>query len=208
MTGKFIVLESIECAGKGTATDYMKEHFTLANAKVKYTREIGGTPFAERIREMMLSLDPEYDLPPASDLMIAYGARIQHTKSMIVPALESGYHVFSERYYASTLAYQSQYTPETQAVHDLMMPYLRKPNITLLLDITTETMMKRMYGIRKASGIALDKFEVKSQDFFEGVRNAYHKQIDDSWVIIDAERSIPEVKEQLCAVLNKFLGIP
>lgn len=206
MTGKFIVLESIECAGKGTATDYMKAHFAHANAKVKYTREIGGTPFAERIRDMMLT--KEYPIPPASDLMLAYAARIEHTQSMIIPSLEDGYHVFSERYYASTLAYQSQNTPETQAVHDLMLPYLRKPDITLLLDITTDTMMKRMYGMRKASGIELDKFEVKDQDFFEGVRNAYHKQIDDSWVVIDAERSIPEVKEQLCAVLNKFLGIP
>ena len=207
--GSLFVLESIEAAGKGTATTYMKEHFEKCGIPVLFTREIGGTPYAEAIREIMLDMSKDYpNVPTVSDLLIAYAARIEHTQNVIIPALENGVHVFSERYYASTLAYQSIECPETRAVHDLISGYLVKPDLTILLNISPETSVRRMRESRTDVGIELDKFELKSLDYFRAVHKAYHQQIDDTWHIVDAEKSIPEVKQQLCGNLNKFLGIP
>jgi len=206
MMGKFIVLESIEAAGKGTATAYVKEHFKAHGIDCVYTREPGGTPMAEVMREMMLSR--AVPMTPIADLLLSYTSRTLHTTDVIIPALEAGRHVFSERYYGSALAYQSQTCPDTQMFHDLIVKHLRKPDLTIFLDISTETSMHRMQETRIAKGIALDKFESKGFDYFEGVRNAYKKQIDDSWIVIDAEQPLENVKEQLCNILNKFLGIP
>lgn len=206
MKGKFIVLESLEAAGKGTATTYMRDYFQQRGIDVLFTREIGGTAYAERIREIMLST--EYpDVPAMSDLLIAYAARIEHTQNVIRPALAAGKHVFSERYYGSTLAYQSQRCPATFAVHNRLSDYLEVPDLTILLDISPETSLRRTQETRVQRGIALDKFELEGLSYFQGVHTAYHDQVDSTWRVVDAERSIDEVKAQLCAVVDQLLGI-
>ncbi len=207
MRGKFIVLESLEAAGKGTATAYMREYFQQRDIDVLFTREPGGTPYAERIREIMLSTEYQ-NVPAVSDLLIAYAARIEHTQNVIRPALAAGKHVFSERYYGSTLAYQSQRCPGTFAVHNRLSDYLEVPDLTILLDISPETSLLRMHETRVRHGIALDKFELESRAYFRGVHKAYHDQVDDTWRVIDAERSIDEVKAQLCAVVDQLLDTP
>lgn len=205
MRGKFIVLESLEAAGKGTATAYMRDYFQQRGDDVLFTREIGGTPYAERIREIMLST--EYpNVPAMSDLLIAYAARIEHTQNVIRPALAAGKHVFSERYYGSTLAYQSQRCPDTFAVHNRLSDYLEVPDLTILLNISPATSLRRMHETRVQRGIALDKFELEGLAYFQGVHKAYHDQVDATWRIVDAERSIDEVKAQLCAIVDQLLG--
>lgn len=198
---KFIVLESIEAAGKGTATAYTKSLCALHKIPMTFTREIGGTAYAEAVREIMLNLTQGYtNVASISDLMVAYAARVHHTQNLIIPALEKG-HVFSERYYASTLAYQAVECPETRAVHDLVMPYLRKPDLTILLDIRPETSFARMKETRTDLGIALDKFEQKSLEYFYKVRANYQAQLDDTWILVDAERPLAQVKEQISAII-------
>lgn len=205
MNGLFIALESLEAAGKGTATDYVGAFARRRGIDMVFTREPGGTAFAEPIREHMLK--NEGKIPPPCQALLSYAARIEHTQSMILPSLREGKHVFTERYYASALSYQTQTYPETQAIHDLVLPYLVKPDLTILLDISPELSLERMHKSRVERGIPLDEFEKKPIEYFRGVRDAYYAQIDESWVIVDASQPLPEVERQIIAILDKKLGL-
>ncbi|AFH14732.1 thymidylate kinase [Pseudomonas phage Lu11] len=205
MKGLFIALESLEAAGKGTATDYVGGWARRRGLDMVFTREPGGTEFAEPIRAHMLSWEGK--VPPACQALLSYAARVEHTQSHIIPSLNRGAHVFTERYYASALAYQTQTYAETQKVHDLVSQYLVKPDLTILLDISPELSLERMQKSRVERGIELDEFEKKPIEYFRGVRDAYYAQIDDSWAIVDASQPLPEVERQILAILDKKLGL-
>jgi dTMP kinase len=203
--GKFIVLESIEAAGKGTATIYVGEHAQKRGLSFLFTREPGGTPYAEALRRLML--DHEGKVPALCQPFLSYASRIQHTEAVIRPALESGTNVFSERYYWSALAYQTRTCDQTQAIHDMCGPHLIKPDLTILLDLPPEVSFERMHRTRVKEGITLDEFEKKPLTYFEEVRSAYHAMIDDSWAVIDAQQPLEEVKRQLLALIDKTVNI-
>jgi dTMP kinase len=205
MIGKFIVLESIEAAGKGTATTYITEYVRRRSIPFAFTREPGGTEFAEPIREHMLKWEGK--VPPICQALLSYAARCEHTEQMIIPKLESGINVFSERYYGSALAYQGQTYEHTKAVHELALPHLRKPDLTIFLDLPPEVSMKRMHDSRTAQGIELDEFEKKPIEYFRNVRDTYYDLMDDTWAIVDAEAPLSEVKKNIIALLDKVLGI-
>ena len=205
MTGKFIVLESLEAAGKGTATDYVTEFARERNLPFVFTREPGGTPYAEPIREHMLAWEGK--VPPICQALLSYASRCEHTETLIRPALERGTNVFSERYYASALAYQTQTYNQTHMVHALARQHLIKPDLTILLDISPEISLERMYRSRVEKGIQLDEFEKKDINYFRGVRQAYYEQIDESWVVVDAEQPLEDVKKNIFAILANVLGL-
>jgi dTMP kinase len=205
MIGKFIVLESIEAAGKGTAKDYITDYVQMRGLPFAFTREPGGTEFAEPIREHMLKWEGK--VPPICQALLSYAARCEHTAQMIVPKLESGINVFSERYYASALAYQGQTFAQTKVVHALAAPYLRKPDLTIFLDLPPEISMQRMQDSRVAKGIELDEFEKKPIEYFRNVRNTYYDLMDNTWEIVDASAPLPDVKKNIIALLDKVLGI-
>jgi dTMP kinase len=205
MIGKFITLESIEAAGKGTASTYTQEYVQGRGLPFAFTREPGGTEFAEPIREHMLKWEGK--VPPICQALLSYASRCEHTESMIIPKLEQGINVFSERYYASALAYQTQTYAYTKAIHDLARPHLREPDLTIFLDLPPEVSMERMHNTRTMRGIELDEFEKKPIEYFRNVRDAYYGLMNDTWVIVDAQAPLPEVKKQIIAHLDKVLGI-
>jgi dTMP kinase len=144
-----------------------------------------------------------------------YGARCDHTQSLIIPSLENGSHVLSERYYASSFAYQKQTQTELEAVHAISKPYLLEPDLVLFLDISPETSVKRMAEERVAKGIALDKFELRGLEFMQSVRANYlrisrnetpatHKR----WCTIDAEQPIEKVHQDIFKILSEVLQLP
>lgn len=201
MIGKFIVLESIEAAGKGTATDYVTDYVRQRGIPFAFTREPGGTEFAEPIREHMLKWEGK--VPPICQAFLSYASRCEHTETMIIPKLESGINVFSERYYWSALAYQTRTCDKTWAIHEMCADHLIKPDLTILLDLPPEVSFQRMHESRVAKGIALDEFEKKPLSYFAEVREAYHNLIDDSWVVIDAQQPLEEVQRQVLALIDR-----
>lgn len=201
--GKFICLESIEAAGKGTASIYVGEHAVQNGYPMIFTREPGGTPFAETLRRLML--DHEGKIPALCQPFLSYAARIQHTEAVIYPALHSGTHVFSERYYWSALAYQTRTCEATWDIHRMCdeHEHLIKPDLTILLDLPPEVSFQRMHESRVAKGIELDEFEKKPLSYFAEVREAYHGMVDKSWVVIDAQQPLEEVRRQILRLVDE-----
>uniref|UniRef100_A0AB39CDV2 dTMP kinase n=1 Tax=Pseudomonas phage HRDY3 TaxID=3236930 RepID=A0AB39CDV2_9VIRU len=198
--GKFICLESIEAAGKGTASIYVGDHAIAKGYPMAFTREPGGTPYAETLRRLML--DYEGKVPALCQPFLSYAARIQHTEAVIRPALESGTNVFTERYYWSALAYQTRTCEATEQIHQMADDYghLIKPDLTILLDLPPEVSFERMHATRAGK---LDEFEKKPLSYFAEVREAYYGMIDDSWVVIDAQQPLEEVRRQVLALIDK-----
>lgn len=205
MIGKFIVLESIEAAGKGTATEYVTDYVRKRGIPFAFTREPGGTDYAEPIREHMLKWEGK--VPPICQAFLSYASRCEHTETMIIPKLEQGINVFSERYYGSALAYQSQTYGFTKAVHNLARPHLREPDLVIFLDLPPEVSMQRMHDSRTAKGIELDEFEKKPIEYFCNVRDTYYGMMDDTWAIVDAQAPLSDVKQKIIALLDHVLGI-
>lgn len=213
MQSKLIVLEGIEAAGKGKASIAILNFLASKGQRVVHTREPGGTPYAEALRTVVTS--KEFVTPGICEVMGFYGARCDHTQSLIIPSLESGSHVLSERYYASSFAYQKQTQTELESVHAICQPYLLEPDLVLFLDISPETSVKRMAEQRVAKGIALDKFELRGFEFMKQVRENYlrisknetpatHKR----WCTIDAEQPIEKVHQDIFKILSEALQLP
>lgn len=196
MTGKFITMESSEGAGKGTAKDFIHDCLTTAGHRVVMTREPGGTPLAERIREILLSPTDER-LANTAELLLMFASREQHIQEVIEPNVANGSIVVCERFVDSTYAYQHYARKLPRELIDGLVDMLkpRVPDITFLLDIDPVIGMARV-----SSRGAMDRIEQEHMDFFHRVRAGYLTRAKDDTVgrfrIIDAEKSIPEVRGQ------------
>ena len=206
MTGKFIVIEGLEGAGKTTAIETVarvlnKHHIS----DLLFTREPGGTPIAEALRNIIKNgLDNE-PLTDKAELLMLYAARIQLVDNVIKPALKMGKWVIGDRHDLSTQAYQGGgrqidnvfiETLQTQVLDNF------KPDLTLYLDIAPELGL-----MRARSRGQLDRIEQQSLPFFERIRQRYLQLVerDNTVITIDANKSIEEVTTQIETVLNSWL---
>ena len=206
MTGKFIVIEGLEGAGKTTAIETVarvlnKHHIS----DLLFTREPGGTPIAEALRNIIKNgLDNE-PLTDKAELLMLYAARIQLVDNVIKPALKMGKWVIGDRHDLSTQAYQGGgrqidkvfiETLQAQVLGDF------KPDLTLYLDIAPELGL-----MRARSRGQLDRIEQQSLPFFERIRQRYLQlaERDNTIVTIDANKSIEEVTTQIETILNSWL---
>ena len=206
MTGKFIVIEGLEGAGKTTAINtvarILKQHHI---SDLQFTREPGGTPIAEALRNIIKNgLDNE-PLTDKAELLMLYAARIQLVDNVIKPALKMGKWVIGDRHDLSTQAYQGGgrqidkvfiETLQAQVLGDF------KPDLTLYLDIVPELGL-----MRARSRGQLDRIEQQSLPFFERIRQRYLQlaERDNTIVTIDANKSIEEVTTQIETILNSWL---
>lgn len=170
MTGLFVTLEGPEGAGKSTNRDYLAERLRERGIEVQLTREPGGTPLAERIRELLLAPSDE---PMAADteLLLMFAARAQHIAGVIRPALARGAVVLCDRFTDATYAYQGggRGLPEARiaALESFVQGGLR-PDLTLVFDLPVEI------GLARAAARGrLDRFEQEDRRFFEAVRQTY-----------------------------------
>jgi dTMP kinase len=142
--------------------------------RVVVTREPGGTPRAERIRELLLETSQE-PMPPMSELLLMFAARATHIANVIEPALARGDWVVCDRFTDATFAYQGagrgMDLQRIATLEQLVQGELR-PDLTLLLDVSLEVSAARARDRNAASGTA-DRFEQEQRDFFERVRTAY-----------------------------------
>jgi len=206
MAGKFIVIEGLEGAGKTTAINTVARVLNQHQiSDLQFTREPGGTPIAEALRNIIKNgLDNE-PLTNKAELLMLYAARIQLVENVIKPALKMGKWVIGDRHDLSTQAYQGGgreldrifiETLQTQVLGNF------KPDLTLYLDISPELGLKRA----RSRG-QLDRIEQQSLAFFERIRQRYLElaERDNTIVTIDAAKSIAEVTAQIETTLNAWL---
>jgi dTMP kinase len=204
--GRFITLEGIEGAGKSTVARYILEWLRARNVPALLTREPGGTPLAERVRELVLTPDGEA-LPPAAELLLMFAARSIHLANLIRPALERGEWVVCDRFTDATRAYQGGGRgldlARIESLTTLVHPDLA-PDLTLLLDLPVAVGLARA----RARQGQTDRFEQERGPFFERVRAAYLNiaHADTQRVcIIDAGRELPVVQAAVAAALEALL---
>ena len=201
--GKFITLEGIEGAGKSTVARLVCESLRARGIMVLATREPGGTPLAERVRQVVLERGTEA-VSPVTETLLMFAARALHVDNVIRPALARGEWVVCDRFTDATRAYQgcgrgvdaALIESLAQAVHaDL------KPDLTLLLDLPVATGLARA---RARSGAASDRFEAETVSFFERVRAGYlalAAREPGRFRRIDAAQGLEEVEHQIGIVL-------
>jgi dTMP kinase len=202
--GLFITLEGGEGAGKSTSLAFVREFLEQAGRYVVVTREPGGTPVGEKIRELLLHGRANMD--GDTELLLMFAARAEHLVRVIRPALADGACVVCDRFTDATYAYQGggRGVPEARIriLEDWVQQGLR-PDLTLLLDIPVEQGLARA-GQRSAP----DRFEREKIDFFERVRNRYlaDASSDPQRIrVIDAACDIPLVQAQLRNALEAVL---
>ncbi|SCC13709.1 dTMP kinase [Gilliamella intestini] len=206
MAGKFIVIEGLEGAGKTTAINAVAQILNQHNINdLQFTREPGGTPIAEALRNIIKNgLDNE-PLTDKAELLMLYAARIQLIDNIIKPALKAGKWVIGDRHDLSTKAYQGGGRQlDTTFITTLKQQVLGdfKPDLTLYLDIDPEIGLMRA----KARG-KLDRIEQQSLPFFERTRQHYLElaKQDKTIITIDAAQSIGNVTKQIEQILTKWL---
>jgi len=162
VTGLFITLEGPEGAGKSTNREYLAERLRAAGIEVVLTREPGGTPLAERIREVLLAPVDEV-MNPDTELLLVFAARAQHLAEVIRPALARGAVVLCDRFTDSTYAYQGGgrgLSLERIAALETFVQGDLRPDLTLIFDLPVEV------GLARASARGrLDRFELEGRTF-------------------------------------------
>ncbi|GGP73922.1 dTMP kinase [Shewanella ulleungensis] len=206
-TGKFIVIEGLEGAGKSSAitlvNDLIKQH--TGHAPV-CTREPGGTPLAEKMRDLVKIADETDPLCDEAECLLIYAARSQLIANVIKPALAKGQWVLGDRHNLSSLAYQGGgrgLMPLVKAVSDACLAGFT-PNLTLYLDIEPKLGLTRA-----AKRGELDRIEQQAIDFFERARQTYLQLAsqDDSIVVIDASQTMDKVHQDIRSQLLQRLPL-
>ena len=205
MTGLFITLEGPEGAGKSTNREYLAERLRAAGIEVLLTREPGGTPLAERIREVLLTPGDEV-MNADTELLLVFAARAQHLAAVIRPALARGAVVLCDRFTDSTYAYQGGgrgLSVERIAALEHFVQGELRPDLTLVFDLPVEI------GLARASARGrLDRFEQEGRVFFEAVRNAYLKRAEADparYQLVDAAQPLAQVQQALDGLLPQLL---
>ena len=169
MNARFITLDGIDGAGKSTHLAAMRQWFAQHNLPVLFTREPGGTPVGEALRELLLNPATQANL--RTETLLMFAARQQHLDDVIRPALAAGTHVVSDRFTDATFAYQGggRGLPlaDIAALEQWVQQGLQ-PDLTLLLDIPLAVSLQRIESHRSK-----DRFEQENADFFNRTRAAY-----------------------------------
>ena len=205
--GRFITVEGTEGVGKSTNLAFIRDWLIQRGLPVLETREPGGTPLAEEIRELLLKPRDER-VDPQTELLLIFAARAQHLRERVEPALASGQWVVCDRFTDSTYAYQGagRGFDQTQIaqLEQLVQGDLR-PDLTLILDIEPKLGLQRA-GKRSQP----DRFEGETLAFFERVRQAYRdlaRSAPQRYQLVDASQDLAGVQTQLVKCLEKNLPI-
>ena len=168
----FISFEGTEGVGKTTLIRKLFEHFQAHGQEVVLTREPGGTPLAEQIRSLLLSVNHDEKMSNNTELLLMYAARAQHLQQVILPALAQGKMVLCDRFTDSSFAYQCAGRGLSRDKLELLNQnfVVKMPDITFWLDAPIETGM-----LRARERGALDRFEQEKVAFFEKVRSGFQE---------------------------------
>ncbi len=207
MRGKLITLEGGEGAGKSTVLTAIRERLGEHGTAHQVSREPGGTPLGESVRELVLGAHLSGQICAESELLLMFAARAQLVREVIVPALEAGTWIVSDRYVDASYAYQGagrgQPLDRIAGLEDWACAGIRA-DLTLLLDLPVSQ------GLSRANQRgAADRIESEQADFFERVRTGYRTRAaaePDRIRVIDSSRKIEQVRNDVLAVLDEFVA--
>ncbi|MCX0339288.1 dTMP kinase [Acinetobacter radioresistens] len=200
----FISFEGTEGVGKTTLIREIHAHYEQKGAGIILTREPGGTPLAEQIRALLLSVSHDEKMSDDTELLLMYAARAQHLQQVILPALQAGKTVLCDRFTDASFAYQCAGRGLNENKLALLNQSFvsRMPDITLWLDAPVELGMSRA----RERG-ALDRFEQEKVSFFEKVRAGYTRlwqQHPERIKRLDATQAPEKVLEQALEQIGKL----
>lgn len=200
----FISFEGTEGVGKTTLIREIYTHYEQKGAGIILTREPGGTPLAEQIRALLLSVSHDEKMSNDTELLLMYAARAQHLQQIILPALQAGKTVLCDRFTDASFAYQCAGRGLNENKLALLNQSFvsRMPDITLWLDAPVELGMSRA----RERG-ALDRFEQEKVSFFEKVRAGYTRlwqQHPERIKRLDATQAPEKVLEQALEQIGKL----
>jgi len=205
MLGRFISLEGGEGVGKTTNIAYIQSLLEEQNISVLLTREPGGTPLAEAMRQLLLDKNQE-EITEQAELLMMFAARAQHIKHVIKPALEQGLWVLCDRFTDATYAYQgggrAMDIPAINWLENFVQGELR-PDLTLLLDAPVQVGMNRVAQRGK-----LDRFELEKITFFDKVRAAYLAMAEQQPArikVVDATQNLEHVQASIHRLMTQFI---
>ena len=203
---KFIVIEGLEGAGKSSAIELVKAIITQHTKQAPVcTREPGGTPLAEKMRDLVKIADETDPLCDEAECLLFYAARAQLIANVIKPTLAKGTWVLGDRHNLSSLAYQGGgrgLMPLVKSISDITLKGF-KPDLTLYLDIDPQL------GLTRAANRGeLDRIETQKIEFFERARATFlsFAAEDESIIVIDASQTIERVHAQIAHELSARLG--
>ena len=205
MRGKFITIEGTEGVGKTTNIAFIKQWLDDNGISFINTREPGGTPLAEEIRQVLLSNRDEKVCSKA-ELLMMFAGRAQHIDQVIEPQLAQGNWVLCDRFTDATYAYQGagrEMGDDLIQSLETMVQGDMRPDLTLVLDVPVELGLERA-GKRSEP----DRFELEKTDFFNRVRQAYLSMATHNpqrYKIIDASQTLEIVQLQIADTLKSFL---
>lgn len=199
--GKFITFEGIDGAGKSTHVETISAYLRAKGKTVVTTREPGGTPLGERLRELLLHEPMHLE----TEALLMFASRREHIDQLIAPALERGDWVISDRFTDASFAYQGGGRQLPTHKLDILEQWVHadfQPHLTLLFDVPLDVARARLDNTR-----TLDKFEREKQDFFEKVRDAYLQraaQFPQRIRVVDSTQPLAKVTQQLEHLIDQL----
>ena len=200
--GKFITFEGIDGAGKSTHIALVSEYIKSRGIALVSSREPGGTPLGEKLRELVLHEKMHLE----TEALLMFASRREHIAQVIAPALADGAWVISDRFTDASFAYQGggrgMDLAKLEALEQWVHPHLQ-PDLTLLFDVPLDVARARLDATR-----SLDKFEQEKADFFGATRNEYLRratQFPERFRVIDSTQSIADIQVRISAILDELL---
>ena len=202
--GRFITLEGAEGVGKSTSLDFIHRYLAERGIDARVTREPGGTPLAEEIRQLVLAPRDE-TVDAVAETLLIFAARAQHFANVIQPALDKGQWVLCDRFTDSTFAYQGGGHGIAEAFLEALAAQVHAdcwPHLTLYLDAPLEV------GIERIATRVLDRFEREPRAFFERARAVFRQRAREHARIveIDASQTRSAVRHDIARILDRFLA--
>lgn len=200
---RFITLEGLDGAGKSTHLTFIRQWLQQQGIDAVFTREPGGTPLGEKLREILLDIDTEATLDTETLLMFA--SRQELLSTVIRPQLAAGNWVVSDRFTDATFAYQGGgrgVPAERIAILEHWVQQGLQPDLTILLDVPLEVARERMAGTRLP-----DRFEQEREDFHQRVRQMYLARAQANpqrFLVLDASHDIAALQAQIAAGLARL----
>ena len=201
--GRFITLEGVDGAGKSTHVQWLLDHLQSLGLQVVATREPGGTPLGEKLRECLL----HQPMHLRTETLLMFAARNEHLEAVIRPALAAGKWVVCDRFTDATFAYQGGGRelggPAVQALEEWVHPDIQ-PDCTFFFDVPLRVARERLARSREH-----DRFEREDDAFFERTRAAYHQRVlqaPQRFLVLDGTLSIEALRRQLGQRIDTLVG--
>lgn len=201
--GKFITVEGIDGAGKSTHLAWLERFLQDKGLEVVVTREPGGTALGEALRQLLL--DHRQVMHPETEALLMFAARREHLDKVILPALNRGAWVISDRFTDASFAYQGGGRGVAQSKLENLEQWVHagfSPDLTVYFDVPVIVGRERLQSTRVA-----DRFEMESNLFFERVRQAYLQragQFPQRIRVVDGSRPLAEVKTAIAKIMEDF----